>query len=164
MVNSIPELVRALLGRLSETGIGEAEFREGDLRVRVRRRMLTPAARKPRAAARPFARPAMAAAIDARLQAVLSPIAGVFFRAPSPGEPPYLELGDEVQNGQVVGMVEAMKVFNEVVSQVAGTVVDFVAADGADVREGSPILRVRAHTERRPTGADSGMQEALDAI
>lgn len=75
--------------------------------------------------------------------AIVSPMVGVFYRAPAPGEAPFVEVGDTVQVGQVIGVVEAMKVFNEIISDVDGTVVEIVAQDAELVETGAPLVRVR---------------------
>lgn len=72
--------------------------------------------------------------------AVAAPMVGVFFRSPAPGEPPYVSLGDPVEQGQIIGLIEAMKVFSEVPSEHEGYVVELVAADGQLVHAGDPIL------------------------
>ncbi|MCH8275063.1 MAG: hypothetical protein IH851_09765 [Armatimonadetes bacterium] len=74
---------------------------------------------------------------------VPSPMTGVFYRRPVPAEPPFIEEGDTVSVGEVIGVIEAMKVFNEVESPVGGVVTQFLAEDGAVVQEGDPLLVVR---------------------
>lgn len=78
----------------------------------------------------------------ARAEAITSPLAGVFYHAPAPGAPPYTSPGRWVEVGQVVGLVEAMKVFNEITSHVAGQVVAMAAADGELVEQGQPLVLV----------------------
>jgi acetyl-CoA carboxylase biotin carboxyl carrier protein len=75
--------------------------------------------------------------------AIVSPMVGVFYRSPSPGEPPFVEAGDTVHVGQVIGVVEAMKVFNEIISDLDGTVIEIVAQDSELVETGAPLMRVR---------------------
>lgn len=73
---------------------------------------------------------------------VLSPMTGIFYRKPTPSEPPFVNEGDTVTTGQVIGVIEAMKVFNEVESTQNGIVLKFAAEDGAMIQEGEPILFV----------------------
>lgn len=75
--------------------------------------------------------------------AVRSPIVGTFYRAPRPGAAPFVEVGDDVDEVTVVGLVETMKLFNSVEAEVAGTVVDIVADDAAAVAQGQVLLYVR---------------------
>ncbi len=71
---------------------------------------------------------------------VAAPMVGVFYRSPAPGEPPIVSLGDPVEQGQVIGIIEAMKVFSEVPSEHEGRVVELVAEDGQLVRAGDPLM------------------------
>ncbi|ASW55186.1 acetyl-CoA carboxylase biotin carboxyl carrier protein [Plantactinospora sp. KBS50] len=89
-------------------------------------------------AARP-AGPATGTAQPAVL-AVLAPMVGTFYRAPEPGRPPFVEVGDVVQPDRVVGIVEAMKLMNEVTAGQAGRVVDLLVADGQPVEYGQPLI------------------------
>lgn len=73
---------------------------------------------------------------------VLTPVTGVYYSAPSPTSPPFVHSGDIVHVGQVVALIEAMKVFNEIQSEVAGRVVEIVAINGDVVHKGDALLRV----------------------
>jgi len=72
-------------------------------------------------------------AADSNLLEVRSPIVGTFYRAPSPGKDPYIKVGDMIETGSVVCIVEAMKLFNEIVSEVSGKVVKVVVEDASPV-------------------------------
>jgi acetyl-CoA carboxylase biotin carboxyl carrier protein len=71
-----------------------------------------------------------------------SPMNGIFYNAPSPGSPPFVKVGDSVSAGQVIGLIEAMKVFNEVPSPISGTVLSVVADSGAVVQLGEAIMMI----------------------
>ncbi len=73
---------------------------------------------------------------------VLSPMTGIFYRKPTPSEPPFVNEGDMITAGQVIGVIEAMKVFNEVESTQSGIVLRFAVEDGGMIQEGEPILFV----------------------
>lgn len=73
---------------------------------------------------------------------VLSPMTGIFYRKPTPSEPPFVNEGDTITAGQVIGVIEAMKVFNEVESTQSGIVLRFAVEDGGMIQEGEPILFV----------------------
>ena len=77
------------------------------------------------------------------LVAVRSPVMGVFYRAASPETPPYVEVGARVEEGDIVGLVEAMKVFNEIASEVTGEVVEVVAKNGDLVELDQPLVWLR---------------------
>ena len=76
---------------------------------------------------------------DNRLM-ITTPMVGVYYRTPGPDQPNYVEVGDEVVVGQTIGMIEAMKVFSEVPSEHAGTVVEVVAKSGSLVKPGEPLI------------------------
>ncbi|CAN8236217.1 unnamed protein product [Cochlearia groenlandica] len=77
------------------------------------------------------------------LPTVKSPMAGTFYRSPGPGEPPFIKVGDKVKKGQVLCIVEAMKLMNEIESDQTGTVVDIVAEDGKPVSLDTPLFVVQ---------------------
>jgi acetyl-CoA carboxylase biotin carboxyl carrier protein len=81
-------------------------------------------------------------AIEDRSLPIPAPLTGVFYVAPSPTSPPFVNLGEVVHVGQVVALIEAMKVFNEIQSEVAGRVVELVATNGDVVHKGDALLRV----------------------
>jgi acetyl-CoA carboxylase biotin carboxyl carrier protein len=74
--------------------------------------------------------------------AIVAPLTGVYYAAPSPTSPPFVSVGDVVQVGQVVALVEAMKVFNEIQAEVSGRVVELVATNGNVVQKGDPLIKV----------------------
>jgi acetyl-CoA carboxylase biotin carboxyl carrier protein len=84
-----------------------------------------------------------AVAADPNLLDVRSPMLGTFYRAPKPGEPPYVAVGAAVEENTIVGIIEVMKLMNTVRAQVRGTVAEIPAADGALVEYDEILLRVR---------------------
>jgi len=77
------------------------------------------------------------------LRDVLSPMLGIFYRAPKPGEAPFIEVGSNVEADTVIGIIEVMKLMNSVRAGVKGTVVEVLAENGAPVEYGDILLRVR---------------------
>lgn len=73
---------------------------------------------------------------------VVAPIMGVYYRSPSPGEPPFVEIGDHVSAGDPIGTIEAMKVFSEVISEVSGIVIGIPADNGKLVHAGDSLIVV----------------------
>ncbi|HEX9131321.1 MAG TPA: biotin/lipoyl-containing protein [Ktedonobacteraceae bacterium] len=82
------------------------------------------------------------AASEDRSLPIPAPLTGVFYVAPSPTSPPFVNPGELVHVGQVVALIEAMKVFNEIQSEVAGRVVEMVAINGDVVHKGDVLIRV----------------------
>jgi acetyl-CoA carboxylase biotin carboxyl carrier protein len=74
---------------------------------------------------------------------VTSPIVGTFYRAPNPEADPYVKVGDVVSEGQVMCIVEAMKLMNEIEAEIAGTVVKVYPENGAPVEFGQPLFAIR---------------------
>ncbi len=73
---------------------------------------------------------------------IVAPMIGTFYHAPAPGEPPFVEIGDLVEPGQTIGIIEAMKIMNEIPAECSGVVAEFFAADGQPVEYGQPLLRL----------------------
>jgi acetyl-CoA carboxylase biotin carboxyl carrier protein len=84
--------------------------------------------------------PAPSAHSGLRRVAVEAPMIGVFYRSSGPDQPPFVEVGDTVEVGQTIGLIEAMKVFSEIPCEQAGRVVEIVAANGKLVRTGEPLI------------------------
>jgi acetyl-CoA carboxylase biotin carboxyl carrier protein len=92
--------------------------------------------------AAPLDAPAAVAAADPNVHSVHSPMLGTFYRAPKPGEPPYVAVGDVVEKDTIVGIIEVMKLMNTVRAEVGGTVAQILVADGAFVEYGEVLLRI----------------------
>jgi oxaloacetate decarboxylase alpha subunit len=138
--------LRALLRLLDGTDVEELEVEEGGRRVRIRKRSAdAPAPLRPAAAQPSASLPAPAAGVAAEtsgLVPVVSPMVGTFYRAPAPGAEPYVKEGDVIRKGTVVCIVEAMKLMNEIESEVAGRVVKIAAENGEPVEFGSTLFLV----------------------
>lgn len=81
-------------------------------------------------------------AIDKRLVEVSSPMVGTFYRAPAPGEAPFVEVGDRVRSGQAVCIIEAMKLMNEIEAELSGQVMEILVQNGEPVEYGQPLMRI----------------------
>jgi len=95
----------------------------------------------PQAAEAPIAKPAAVESPDIHL--VKSPIVGTFYRATSPGARSFAEVGDRVKKGQVVCIVEAMKLMNEIESDCDGEILEVLVANGQPVEYGEPLFKIR---------------------
>ena len=92
----------------------------------------------------PAAAPAQEASpADADLFIVKSPIVGTYYEAPSPGTPPFVKVGDTVKEGQVLCIIEAMKLMNEIEAEVSGTIAKMFVANGSPVEYGMPLFGIR---------------------
>jgi len=135
-------LVRQLADILTETGLSEIEVERGGLRVRVAKTLVGSTVQMaiPQAAPAPAATPAAAEAAP-RLngEAVTSPMVGTVYLQPEPGAPPFVKVGDTVQAGQTLFIVEAMKTMNPIPAPKGGRVVEILVADGQPVEFGAPL-------------------------
>ncbi len=139
-----PEAIRALAALLKETGLTEIEVAKGEGRIRVARQASAP---PPAPAAvpsspPPAAEPAPAAAEEAALHpgAVKSPMVGIVYLTPEPGVPPFVTLGQEVEAGQTLLLIEAMKTFNQIKAPKAGRVARILVQSGTPVEYGEPLM------------------------
>jgi len=80
--------------------------------------------------------------IEDRSVAIIAPLTGVFYSSPSPNLPPFVKVGDTIQLEQVIALIEAMKVFNEIKADVAGRLTQIVAKGGAIVKKGDVLFRI----------------------
>ncbi|MFI7279561.1 acetyl-CoA carboxylase biotin carboxyl carrier protein [Micromonospora chersina] len=102
----------------------------------------------PRAGADPVPAPRVEAAPVTDRPAVRAPVVGTFYRSPEPGAPPFVAVGDVVRPGQVIGIVEAMKLMNEVTAGQAGRVVEVLVEDGKPVEYDQPLIALEPLTGR----------------
>jgi acetyl-CoA carboxylase biotin carboxyl carrier protein len=147
--------VKKLIELLEESGIAEIEIKEGEEAVRISRMptgqvvthmapAMAPApvaAPAPAAAAAPAAgSPAPAAVRGGKEHVVAAPMVGTFYAAATPGAKPFVEIGSEVKEGQVVCIIEAMKMMNQIESDKAGKITAIMATNGDPVEFGQPLF------------------------
>jgi acetyl-CoA carboxylase biotin carboxyl carrier protein len=153
--------IRELINLASETGIAELEVQRGDNRVRIRRagfpapQEIVVAPHGYAAAAPPSqtgAAPAPAEPSrekdskpgpDPNLVLVKSPIVGTFYEAPSPGTPPFVRIGERVQPGKVLCIIESMKLMNEIEAECSGVLESKLVMNGQPVEYGEALFAVR---------------------
>ncbi|HYU48009.1 MAG TPA: acetyl-CoA carboxylase biotin carboxyl carrier protein [Terriglobales bacterium] len=157
--------LKELIEFIIEKGIAEFELERGDVKVKIKRASEAPPAAVPdsRYIALHPAQGAVATHISASapaqvelaaaatpvpepeedLHIVRSPIVGTFYEAPSPGAPPFVKVGDAVEIGQVLCIVEAMKLMNEIECDVAGEVVKKLVANGQPIEYGQELFSIR---------------------
>jgi acetyl-CoA carboxylase biotin carboxyl carrier protein len=153
--------LKTLIEFLIEKDIAEFELERGDLKIRIRRASaVTAAPAIPYALAAPAATPlpapaaqpgaaaaagtaARGAGEDADLHILRSPIVGTFYESASPGAEPFVQVGDTIQKGQVLCIVEAMKLMNEIESDVAGSIVKRLVENAQPVEYGQPLFGIR---------------------
>lgn len=141
--------LKTLIDLVSESGVAELEITEGEDRVRiVNRNGAAPVqvhqpvtVAQPMPVPAPEAAPAPAPAAPQQTGTPLtSPMVGTFYRAPSPGADPFVKVGDTVKKGQVVCIIEAMKLLNEVEADMDGTVKEVCVENGQPVEFGQSLF------------------------
>lgn len=140
------EYLRGLAQIVADEGLSEIEIKADGLKLTLK--AATSSAAAPLApSTSPFATPTLSASTanksEENLTPVVSPMVGVFYRAPSPSDPNFVEIGDRVERGQTIGLVEAMKVFNEITAESAGLVAQIPVQTGQLVETGQPLLLLK---------------------
>jgi acetyl-CoA carboxylase biotin carboxyl carrier protein len=158
------EEIKELIYVVNESGIAELEVTRGENRVRIRRSNAAPAqeiilpaspvvttAAAPvlqsaavlPSASSPSATATPPAAAEDTLQYVKSPIVGTFYDAPSPGAAAFVKIGDRVSAGQVLCIIESMKLMNEIESEISGTIVSRLVDNGKPVEYGESLFAIQ---------------------
>ena len=161
------EEIRAFIDLVNQSGVAELEVQRGDNRVRIRRtvgashEVMVPAMshphvvhtavsapsanaqEQPRPAVSETASSAKPQILDDGHELVKSPIVGTYYDAPAPGAPPFVRVGDQVEPGTVLCIIESMKLMNEIESEIAGTVVAKLVENGRPVEYGEALFGIR---------------------
>ena len=137
---AVLELARRLGALLSELGLSEIEAAVGEIRVRLQRGGSAPAT-APAAVERPAA-PLPAEAESSSMVTIEAPMVGTFYRASSPTAEPYASEGDLVKEGQILCIIEAMKLMNEIESKVAGRIVKIFVENAHPVEFGQSLFLI----------------------
>ena len=145
-MEDIKRRIDELAGLMEEFSLSEAELRGPDWRIAFRKN------RKPTAAealeAQAFVETALVETPTAKVEEkpagmpVTSPMNGIFYTAPSPAAPPFIRVGEAVMAGQVIALIEAMKVFNEIVAPMSGTIDRIAVENGTLVQPGDVLLYI----------------------
>ncbi|MGC9269762.1 acetyl-CoA carboxylase biotin carboxyl carrier protein [Acidiphilium sp.] len=142
-----PEALRQLAALLNESGLAEIELEEGDRRLRLARAVAPSAAMAqpvmvPPAAIAPAAPAVATASVDmgAHPGAVKSPMVGVAYLAPEPNAPPFITVGQSIEAGQTLLLIEAMKTFNQIKAPRAGTIKQILITTGQPVEYDEPLV------------------------
>lgn len=149
-LHEMTAIIDNLIGMMSAGDIGTLKLEYGDLRLTLQSKDRSARGSKaveppgpangPPEAPRDVEPPTSGHVVSA-------PMIGTFYVAPAPNEPPFVQAGDTVAEGQTIGIIEAMKIMNEIASDRAGTVIDVMASDGQTVEYGSPLVRVEPSEE-----------------
>ncbi|HLM78837.1 MAG TPA: acetyl-CoA carboxylase biotin carboxyl carrier protein [Rubrobacteraceae bacterium] len=143
------EDVGRLVELLAESGVGEIRVKQGELEITVKARTEAPSETSavphvtPQTGPEPLVSKTNGPAERyGSLHLVRSPVVGTFYRAPRPGEEPYVEVGDRIEIGHTLCIVEAMKLMNEIPSDVSGEVVEVLVENAKGVEYDQPLFRI----------------------
>ena len=140
------EAVRRLAALLDETGVAEIEYRDGDRSLRISARGAVQVSAPMAAAAAPQEAPPADAASPPQQAAgaegtpVTAPIVGTVYLQPEPGQPAFVQVGDRVQAGQILLIIEAMKVYNQIPAPSDGVVRQVLVSSGDPVEYGETLM------------------------
>jgi acetyl-CoA carboxylase biotin carboxyl carrier protein len=148
--------IRELINLAAETGIAELEVQRGENRVRIRRTAIAapqefevapqthPAPPPPTSASEAATDKDRGRPADANLTLVKSPIVGTFYEAASPGAAPFVRVGERVQPGKVLCIIESMKLMNEIEAEISGILESKLVMNGQPVEYGEALFAIRA--------------------
>ncbi len=143
--------IEALVRGLRRQGVEEFTFKSEGIELQVRFPSIAgpaapqaAAAAAPASVAAPAAPPPAPVVPKAEHRAIRAPIVGTFYRSPAPDAPPYVKIGDHVRKGQVVCIIEAMKLMNQIESDQDGVVAEVLVESGNPVQFGTELLRLAA--------------------
>lgn len=136
--------VKALITLMGKGGISELDLSSGDVSIRLRSAASFPSSKEHTS---PGSTEAAISEPEAPGHMVTAPMIGTYYSAPSPGEDPFVQIGDEVEVGQVVGIIEAMKIMNEIIADRPGVVADILVENAQAVEYGSPLVRLSEQTD-----------------
>ena len=148
--------IKQVVDLMKKSDLSEFEIQDQEFKLRIKRDLpgrafapapapaaapayAAPAAPAPAAPGAPAAAPA----VDPNIKTINSPMVGTFYTTPSPENPPFVAVGTSIKVDSVVCIIEAMKVMNEIPSEIAGTVVECLVANGTSVEFGQPLFRVK---------------------
>ncbi len=153
--------IQELIKMINKSNIGELSVEENDFKITIKQKeekvvtvSASPVQQAPAYATAPTAIPVQAAESQVsgakpeaapkvdNLVSIKSPMIGTFYRRPSPDKPIFVEVGDEVSPGKVVCIIEAMKLFNEIESEISGKIVRILVEDASPVEYDQPLFMV----------------------
>jgi len=150
--------IKELIKLVSEYGVSEVEVEKGDFKIAIKKTyegvisapavsipvapVIHQSAVAPVIAAAPAAPAAAPASNDAHLLTIKSPMIGTFYSSASPDKPAFVKVGDEIKTGKVVCIIEAMKLFNEIESEISGRIVKVLVENSSPVEYDQPLFLV----------------------
>jgi len=139
--------VKKLMELLEQSGMSEIEIKEGEESVKISRYGNTPLqpqsfVQQPIPASQAIAKPPSSTteALSLNINSITSPMVGTYYSAPSPTAKPFVSIGQQVKEGDTIGIIEAMKIMNQIEADQSGVVVNILVKDGDAVEFGQPLI------------------------
>lgn len=136
------EELKELITLLKDTDIAELQIEKDGTKIKIRRHAIISPLEVPQKHIKPVEITKEVEEEVQRLVTITSPIVGTFYRSPSPDAPPFVDVGTRVKKGQVLCIIEAMKLMNEIESDVDGVVVRILVENGQPVEYGEPLFLI----------------------
>lgn len=143
----IEDTLHEIIKVATSTNLEELEIREGKRRVRIKKRILKPQEELITEILEEEEEE-IVPDID-KYKKVISPLTGIFYRAPALNDAPYVEEGEVIEEGKTLCLVEAMKLFNEIKSEIAGKIIKIIAKNGEQVNEGQILFLIEPVKDKR---------------
>lgn len=135
--------IKALIDLLNSSSLSALELAEGEHTLRLERQGgAVPLVSAASATSAPAVAPVAQAPSGASGHVIHAPMQGILHLTPAPGEPPFVQVGDEIRAEQVICVIEAMKMFNTVEADATGRVAEILVVPGTEVKLGQPLLRL----------------------
>lgn len=150
-LDRIGPVLDRVLGLMREHGLAELEVESEDLRIRARKAGAAGASDEVAAVPAGEAAAPAPAGREPLATVVEAPVVGTFYRAGAPDAAPFVDVGDRVEAGDVLCVIEAMKLMNDIKAEFAGEVVEVLAENGQAVEYGQPLFTLLPSAERRPS-------------
>lgn len=140
--------VKKLMELLEESGMAEIEIKEGEESVKISRFGSSPPAQPP---VQSFVQQPIASSVPAASsapetqtnnQSIVSPMVGTFYSAPSPTAKPFITVGQKINQGDTIGIIEAMKIMNQIEADRSGTVIEILVKDGEAIEFGQSLITI----------------------
>ncbi len=154
-LTALTNATRELIDYIKDTDVAEVRLESGPTRIMIKRALALPPAAPQITSPTAYAEaslPAPAApahlatpaesALPSNTHPLVSPMVGTFYHAPNPKDKPYVSEGQRIEKGQIIGLIEAMKMMNEIDADVSGTVLKIVATNGQAVEYGQPLVLI----------------------
>ena len=143
-LNELAEFVERMISVAQRAGMSSIALKTDDLTLKIKSGLVVDASRNGTALSTAPADVPVDEIFEQEPvgHVITAPMVGTYYQSTSPSDPPLVRVGDRVEAGQLIGIIEAMKIMNEITSDIGGTVLEVIAANATAVEYGSPLIRL----------------------